>query len=429
VLSVVLAYVLRYESPSEGSQGYSLWGNPNLPSFIFVSVLVALFLGLTVSAEEILRDRRIRKREEFLNLSRSGYLVAKLLWLFTLSGVQMASYVFIASAIFGLEGLLWEYTWALFLTACFANLLGLNISATFDNAVTIYVLIPLLLIPQIVLSGAIVRFDRLNPNLSATDAVPITGQLMASRWAYEALCVVQFRDNPYQRHFYPYERSLSEAKFVLNFWIPEAKSRLDAAQRELMQGSAPEVQARAAQHLVVALADLKRWFPRQDFPFFSRLNQGRLTSRDFQDVERTLDALRVRYGRQQRDALNRRDEHLAQLAASGEDINALKMRHANEALMELVTNQGASERIVQIGDRLVQLADPIYKLPRSRDALGTSSHFYAPAKFVLGSPIDTYTYNLFVILIMCGLLYVTLYFEVFRLLLTRVARLRLRIRK
>ncbi|MDZ7649100.1 MAG: hypothetical protein U5K54_19105 [Cytophagales bacterium] len=40
--------------------------------------------------------------------------------------------------------------------------MGLNISSAFNSAVTVYVLIPLLLIPQMILSGVLFDFDKLN---------------------------------------------------------------------------------------------------------------------------------------------------------------------------------------------------------------------------------------------------------------------------
>ena len=47
-----------------------------------MSIIVALFMGLTVSAEEIIRDRKILRRESFLNLSWNSYLMSKLIILF-----------------------------------------------------------------------------------------------------------------------------------------------------------------------------------------------------------------------------------------------------------------------------------------------------------------------------------------------------------
>ena len=47
-----------------------------------MSIIVALFMGLSVSAEEIIRDRKILKRESFLHLSWNSYLLSKLVVLF-----------------------------------------------------------------------------------------------------------------------------------------------------------------------------------------------------------------------------------------------------------------------------------------------------------------------------------------------------------
>ncbi len=56
--------------------------------------------------------------------------------------------------------------WAVFFsTACFANVLGLNVSASFNSAKVIYIIIPVLIIPQLLFSGIIVRFDKLHPVL------------------------------------------------------------------------------------------------------------------------------------------------------------------------------------------------------------------------------------------------------------------------
>ncbi|HRG09600.1 MAG TPA: ABC transporter permease, partial [Cyclobacteriaceae bacterium] len=102
---------------------------------------------LTVSAEEIIRDRKILKRESFLNLSWSSYLFSKLGILFLLSAVQTLTFIIIGNWILEIQGMTWAFWLMLFTVSCFANVLGLNISSAFNSAVTVYVLIPLLLIP------------------------------------------------------------------------------------------------------------------------------------------------------------------------------------------------------------------------------------------------------------------------------------------
>src|SRR3546814_19578696 len=94
----------------------------------------------------------------------------------------------------------------LFTTSCFANLLGLNISSSFNSAVTIYILIPLLLIPQLILSGVVVKFDKLNPRIGNIEAVPLVVYLMASRWTFEAAMVPQFNANQFEREFFMFDQ-------------------------------------------------------------------------------------------------------------------------------------------------------------------------------------------------------------------------------
>lgn len=65
VLAFILAFLIRYFDESAKNPGYTLYENSNLPVYIFMSVIVSIFIGLTVSAEEIIRDRKILKRKLF----------------------------------------------------------------------------------------------------------------------------------------------------------------------------------------------------------------------------------------------------------------------------------------------------------------------------------------------------------------------------
>ncbi|HIF15623.1 MAG TPA: hypothetical protein EYQ86_10070 [Bacteroidetes bacterium] len=215
LLALILAYLVRYFNVDEGigNSEYIFSENENMVAYLFMSVVVALFLGMIVSAEEIFKDTKIRKREAFLNLSKGSYLFSKILILFGISAIQSLTYVLVGNLVLDISGMFFSYWLIMFSTTCFANLLGLNISATFNSAVTIYILIPIFLIPQLMLSGAVVKFDKLNPSISATTHVPLTGEIIASKWAFEALCVNQFKNNEYQKLFYEIDKRRSIAEF------------------------------------------------------------------------------------------------------------------------------------------------------------------------------------------------------------------------
>ena len=128
ILGFILSFIIRY-IPDPDSDIYIFSENENIPIYIFMSLIVALFLGLTISAEEIFRDRKILKREHFLNLSRTSYLLSKIAILIFISALQTFLFVMIANPILGIKGMYFNYWLALFTTAFCANMLGLNISA------------------------------------------------------------------------------------------------------------------------------------------------------------------------------------------------------------------------------------------------------------------------------------------------------------
>src|SRR6056297_2612966 len=229
VLGFILSYIIRY-IPDPTSSTYIFRENENIPIFIFMALIVALFLGLTVSAEEIFRDRKILKREAFLNLSKSSYLISKIFILFTISAIQSILFILIANNILGIREMYFEYWFAMFTTAAFANMLGLNVSASFNSAVTIYILIPLLMIPMMILSGAMFPFDKLNRTIGSVKRVPLIAEIMPTKWSYEALMVNQFKNNEFEKNFFEIEKRESSADFKRVYLVPELMDRVEYMQ-------------------------------------------------------------------------------------------------------------------------------------------------------------------------------------------------------
>jgi len=294
LLGFILSFIVRYiADPS--SNKYILYDNENIPPYIFMSIVVALFLGLTVSAEEIFRDRKILKREKFLNLSRSSYLMSKILILTVISALQSILFVLVGNTILGIWGMYFEYWIALFSIFVFANMMGLNISATFNSAVTIYILIPLLLIPQMSLGGAMFSFDKLNRKIGSVDKVPVIAEFMASRWAYEALMVYQFKSNKFNqigtsdKSMFDLNKQLSQADYKTVHYLPAITDYIAEAYYaylELEDASASvkdTIDALIEDRLWVSRTELKRDLKRiLDY----KLNV--ISSLNYKDVDKTI---------------------------------------------------------------------------------------------------------------------------------------------
>lgn len=225
-LAFILAFFVKFYNMQDGAE-YTFRTNQNIPQFLFIAVIVALFIGLTVAAEEIIKDQKILKRESFLNLSKGSYLMSKISIMFIISAVQMLFFVAIGNWILEIQGMWWQYWIILFTLSCFANLLGLNISASFNSVKVIYILIPILIIPQLLFSGVIVKFDKLNPLFGDESAVPLIGNVMASRWAYEALAVEQFQNNQYGTYYFNFEKQKSFGTWKKDYWLQELNAKMD----------------------------------------------------------------------------------------------------------------------------------------------------------------------------------------------------------
>ncbi|HSL86763.1 MAG TPA: ATP-binding cassette domain-containing protein, partial [Bacteroidales bacterium] len=219
LLALILGFLSKY---NEGNN-YIFLANKNYYIFLFMSVIVALFIGLTVSAEEIFRDRKMLEREKYLNISRFTYLLSKITFLFGLSAIQSLTFVIVANILLEVKGMLFAQWLILFSTACFGNLLGLNISAGMRTAVSIYILIPLLLVPMLLLGGAMIRFDDLHRSITRKIYVPVIGDVMATRWSYEAIMVEQFKSNKFQKPFFPYDMEISQYDWYAAFLTPTLK--------------------------------------------------------------------------------------------------------------------------------------------------------------------------------------------------------------
>ena len=83
---------------------YAFYNSDNLPQYLFISVIVALFIGLTTSSEEIIGNLKILQREKFLNLSKGSYLFSKIGIMFLISAIQTLLYVIVGNFIFGNKG-------------------------------------------------------------------------------------------------------------------------------------------------------------------------------------------------------------------------------------------------------------------------------------------------------------------------------------
>ncbi|MBN1143118.1 MAG: ATP-binding cassette domain-containing protein [Bacteroidales bacterium] len=425
ILAFVLAFFSKNFTFINGIPRYIFGENAVLPAFLFMAVIVALFLGLVISSEEIFKDRKILKREKFLNLSRSSYLFSKISVLFAISALQSFIFVLISNSMLEIDGMLLRYWLVLFTASCWANMVGLNISSGFNSVVTIYILVPLILVPQLLLSGVVVDFSKMHNKIANDKTVPIIGDFMTSRWAYEALAVTQFKDNAYEKLFYESESKAKNAGYFRSYVIP-GLTEINNDTRDLHRNNSDTF--RYENNILVLHSEIS--FICRDIGIEPPAYLDSLTKELYEpslhaSVNATLDRAFPIYRNRYNNAVNERDEIYSDLlhTLGGKDnFLKFKQRYYNKQLAVVVANEKEIMNYSVHDGEMIPIKDAIFREPRESR---WRAHFYSPVKFFLGNKTDAFWFNLMVIWCTSMLLFVLLYYDVIRKALTYLETLRL----
>ena len=383
LLALVCAMLTRYAPP----EGYTVMDNKNLVSYFFMAVIVATFIGMSGSAEEIIKDRALLKREKFLRLSYSSYLWSKIVYMAGVSLLQTLLFILVGNMIMGLHGLFWVWWLILFVTALLSNLIGLLLSQCLNSVVAIYISIPILLIPQILLCGLVVSFSDLTPK-SKTGNVPVIGDVIPSRWAFEALAVTSFTDNLYERNFFELDKQKYENQFYNVGFLYELQSQLETMKDEEKQGKEVKPQhmevIRTNLPVITAYCEMQ---PYQGDYSYSSLKQYMKEAETILSTRGNKATLKV-------DALM-----ASMLRKYGkEEILELKKDNYNIQLEDFVIGAAEKRMLDVVDDVIVPRSGLVFLTPQSK--VGRAP-FYSSEKILGSWHIKTLWFNMAVMLLMC----------------------------
>ena len=207
VLALLISMTLRASSSPEYTFATAL----HIPSYLFLATIVAMFFGLTGAASEVLKDRALLKRESNAKVFVTGYVLAKALVLTGLSAVQSALFLWVGNSILEIHEMFLIYLGTMTLTAFVGVSLSLLVSVFARTERAALNMVPLLLIPQILMAGAIVRFDEMNQfipwSAHRTDEhgrlkpgrVPLVAEFCPLRYSFETMVVDQASKNVWER--------------------------------------------------------------------------------------------------------------------------------------------------------------------------------------------------------------------------------------
>jgi ABC transport system ATP-binding/permease protein len=150
---------------------------------VFLMVTIAIWLGSINAAREIVKERNVLNRELAIGVRLPAYLASKLVVLLAFAAAQIVLFALIVLVLRPFHEpsfTVLEFLLVLVMVGSVAVLLGLLVSALSTSEDQATGIIPLLLVPQLLFSGAIVQFQEMQP------IVKILSVLVPSRWGFAA---------------------------------------------------------------------------------------------------------------------------------------------------------------------------------------------------------------------------------------------------
>ncbi len=154
---------------------------------LLIIAMSAIWLGVNNAIREIVSENQIYKRERMFNQEIIPYLLSKLTVLSALALIQSASFILVIDHHFKQSVTPWQNPWDSFLFIFFlslcATMMGLFFSAILQSVEKVMSILPLLIIPQLMLSGVFAK-------LSSIWAESLSYFTLA-RWGTEGLSQIQ----------------------------------------------------------------------------------------------------------------------------------------------------------------------------------------------------------------------------------------------
>jgi hypothetical protein len=171
---------------------------------------------------------------------------------------------------------------------------------------------------------------------------------------------------------------------------------------------------------------LSKMVPQISNGFEGKLHVGSFTESAASEIDSYLQHLSSRFREQISLAIRKRDQRLQQLIdelGGLDSFTEFRNEYENKKLSDIVLNRDEVDKIIEMDNRLIRLDKPGYMEPTSNVG---RAHFYAPVKIIGNIRIDTLWFNLIFIWFTSLILYLTLYYDLLRKVITYFENIRLR---
>jgi hypothetical protein len=241
-----------------------------------------------------------------------------------------------------------------------------------------------------------------NPVFGNPGKVPLIGEMMVSRWAYEALMVAQFKNNSYQKVTFESEARKEEYHYKRTYYLKELSEILRELHNLRKGDSLQSENIRIKKDLLFKeLSEEGASFnlPSSTWEFVK--GEHPFPENKYQMVQNQLKKFghfySTKYRIEERN-LNKQLKIFEDPLTKKNMLANVKIKSENEQVREIVANDMMMQKKFEVSrSGIYRKVKPIYHFPKPTGAFDFRTHFYAPVKLCGGLTIPTEIFNLFVI--------------------------------
>lgn len=238
---------------------------------------------------------------------------------------------------------------------------------------------------------------------------------MPTRWTYEALMVKQYTGNEYGKRVYPLKKQMSVSDFNTIYRIPRVTEALENVTGTIKTGRPEEAEISEMRLLRHETARIGAAGVIEPFTGTDSLTPGLFNENLAERLAKWLNRVNGEYLR----LSNLADMSLDNYVSSNKmALDLLYNNYHNDKLEDIVRKVYEKNKMLEFRDRLIQNVDLIFLEPEPSGVPGFRTHFMAPVKKFMGLRVDTFRFNILLVLFSAIILYIMLYTEMLKRIIT-----------
>ncbi|MDD4149213.1 MAG: ATP-binding cassette domain-containing protein [Bacteroidales bacterium] len=215
IAGLLFAYISRFSNQLE----YSYYLNPNIPVWVLMTIITAVFTGLISSSNEFIALRDFHNAENYFINKDFSLSLSKIIKYIVFSAVQAFLLVFPAIILLKINFIFGEIFVIIWLLNSWGAITGLLLSRLTKSSSVVYLIIPLIIVVNMLFSGVMIKFDEFN-STNTKNAVPKLSLFVPAYHGVNALMTEMYLSSDKHNETIEEKIMLYESAYYLDYFLP-----------------------------------------------------------------------------------------------------------------------------------------------------------------------------------------------------------------